>query len=130
MTHGDDPPHDARRAEDGPAPGKRVFKLLQGYVWHPRDAAVDLAAHLPREVGDDIRVLWDELPRAPFTFFDDGTLAETQTVYQLTVLAFLDPEAQPEPLVPWLAEKLQADLETTPAGVGWQIMEDLREMAR
>lgn len=119
-------------AADGndPAAGKRVFKVLQGYVWHPEDADVDLGAHLPERIGEDIRVLWDPLPRAPFTFFDDGTLAETQTVYQLTVVAFVDPDREPGPLVPWLAEKLQADLETTPPGVGWQIMEDLREMAR
>ena len=113
-----------------PAEGKRVFKVLQGYVWHPREDDVALDQHLPDRIGDDIHVLWDALPRAPFTFFDDGTLAETQTVYQLTVLAFVDPEAEPGPLVPWLAEKLQAALDTTPPGVGWQIMEDLREMAR
>ena len=113
-----------------PAAGKRVFKVLQGYVWHPRDGGITLDEHLPDSIGDDIRVLWDPLPRAPFTFFDDGTLAETQIVYQLTVLAFVDPDAEPAPLVPWLAEKLQAALETTPPGVGWQIMEDLREMAR
>lgn len=112
------------------AEGKRVFKLLQGYVWHPRDADVDLAQYLPDRVGGDVRVLFDALPRAPFTFFDDGTLAETQQVYQLTVLAFLHDDQDPAALVPWLAETLQAKLEETPEGVGWQIMEDLREMAR
>lgn len=113
-----------------PAAGKRVFKLLQGYVWHPRDAEVDLAAHIPSTIGEDVHVLLDPLPRAPFTFFDDGTLAETQTVYQFTVLAFLHPEEDPQARVPWLAETLQSALETTPPGVGWQIMEDLRELAR
>lgn len=113
-----------------PAAGKRVFKLLQGYVWHPRDEEVDLAEYLPEEIGTDVRVLWDPLPRAPFTFFDDGTLAETQVVYQLTVMAFLEEEDEPGRQVPWLAETLQAKLETTPEGVGWQIMEDLRELAR
>lgn len=113
-----------------PAEGKRVFKVLQGYVWHPNEDDVDLGAYLPERIGEDIHVLWDPLPRAPFTFFDDGTLAQTQTVYQLTVLAFVEEDATPEPLVPWLAETLQAKLETTPPGVGWQIMEDLRELAR
>ena len=107
-----------------------MFKVLQGYIWHPRDDDVDLGDYLPEQVGEDIHVLWDPLPRAPFTFFDDGTLAETQTVYQFTVLAFAEPDASPEPLVPWLAETLQDKLEQTPAGVGWQIMEDLRELAR
>ena len=31
-------------------------------------------------------------------------------------------------VVPWLAEVLQRKLEQTPAGVGWQVMEDLREI--
>lgn len=117
-------------ATSDPAAGKRVFKLLQGYIWHPREQDVELANHLPERIGTDIRVLWDPLPRAPFTFFDDGTLAETQTVYQFTVMAFLDEHDEPGRQVPWLAETLQAKLETTPAGVGWQIMEDLRELAR
>lgn len=116
--------------EADPAAGKKVYKILQGYIWHPADHDVDLGAHLPERVGEDVRVLWDPLPRAPFTFFDDGTLAETQTVYQFTVLAFSNEDEPPERLVPWLAEMLQAKLETTPPGVGWQIMEDLREMAR
>lgn len=117
-------------ATPDPAPGKRVFKVLQGYIWHPREDDIELGDYLSARLGDDIHVLWDPLPRPPFTFFDDGTLAETQTVYQFTVLAFVEANATPEPLVPWLAETLQAELERTPAGVGWQIMEDLREMAR
>ena len=124
----------ARRGEPGagaePAEGKRVFKVLQGYIWHPRQDDVDLGDYLPERLDPDIHVLWDPLPRAPFTFFDDGTLAETQTVYQFTVLAFTESDATPEPLVPWLAEILQDKLDQTPAGVGWQIMEDLRELAR
>ena len=122
--------HDEPAAPADPGDGKRVFKVLQGYIWHPSDDDVDLGVYLPDAIGEDIHVLWDELPRAPFTFFDDGTLAETQTVYQFTVMAFTEPDATPEPMVPWLAETLQAKLEQTPAGVGWQIMEDLREWAR
>jgi hypothetical protein len=28
----------------------------------------------------------------------------------------------------WVVERLQSALETTPAGVGWQVMEDLRDV--
>lgn len=112
------------RAHDG----RRAVRLLQGYVWHPRDAAVDLAAHLPRALDGDVHVLWDAMPAAPFTFFDDGTLSATQQVYQLTVLRFVDDHEDPATLLPWVAERLQAALETTPAGVGWQLLDDLRDV--
>ena len=104
----------------------RPIKLLQGYVWFPKEADVDLSEHLPRQLEGDVHVLWDELPRAPFSFFDDGTMAATQRIHQLTVLTFAEDEERAGRLVPWLAEVLQARLEATPDGVGWQIMEDLR----
>lgn len=104
----------------------RPIKLLQGYLWFPKELDVDLADHLPRRLDPDVHVLWDELPRAPFAFFDDGTLAATQRIHQLTVLTFDEDEASAARLVPWLAEVLQKALETTPEGVGWQIVEDLR----
>jgi len=106
--------------------GKKPIKLLQGYLWFPKDADVDLGAHLPTTLEPDVHVLWDELPNAPFAFFDDGTLAATQRIHQLTVLTFAESEEDAGRLVPWLAETLQAALETTPEGVGWQLMEDLR----
>lgn len=117
---------------DRPDPGDvetRPIKLLQGYVWHPRSMAIDFADYLPRRLDPDVHVLWDEMPRPPFTFFDDGTPAETQRVYQFTVLTFDEDEETAGRLVPWLAETLQAALETTPEGVGWQVMEDLRPIA-
>lgn len=104
----------------------RAIKLLQGYLWFPKEIDVDLARYLPERLEPDVHVLWDELPRPPFSFFDDGTMAATQRVYQLTVLTFADDEESAERLVPWLAETLQAALEATPEGVGWQVMEDLR----
>ncbi|MDZ7706468.1 MAG: DUF3208 family protein [Trueperaceae bacterium] len=105
---------------------QRPIKLLQGYLWFPGELDVDLARYLPERLEPDVHVLWDELPRPPFSFFDDGTMAATQRVYQLTVLTFADDEESAGRLVPWLAETLQAALEDTPEGVGWQIMEDLR----
>ncbi|MEX2500975.1 MAG: DUF3208 domain-containing protein [Trueperaceae bacterium] len=117
---------DPAAAPDEP---RRPIKLLQGYLWHPNDLEVDLSRHLPATLEPDVHVLWDVMERPPFAFFDDGTLAATQTVYQFTVLTFAPDEATAERLVPWLAETLQAALETTPAGVGWQVMEDLRPIA-
>ena len=67
-------------------------------------------------------------PNAPFAFFDDGTLTSSQQFYQLTVLTLIQGEDDPTRLVAWLAETLQEALETTPEGVGWQVMEDLREV--
>ena len=106
----------------------RPMKLLQGYVWHPRELDVDLADYLPRRLDPDIHVLFDPLPAAPFTFFDDGTLAATQRVYQLTVMRYVGPDEDPAALLPWLSETLQAALERSPEGVGWQVMADLREL--
>ena len=112
------------RAHDG----RRAVRLLQGYVWHPRDAAVDLAEHLPATLPGDVHVLWDPMPAAPFTFFDDGTLSATQQVYQFTVLRFLEDDEDPVGALAWVVERLQAALEATPEGVGWQVMEDLRDV--
>jgi hypothetical protein len=106
--------------------GRRAIKLLQGYVWWPKELDLDLADHLPKRLEPDVHVLWDELPRPPFAFFEDGTLAASQRIHQLTALTFAEDEESAGRLVPWLAEVLQEALETTPAGVGWQVMEDLR----
>ncbi|ADI15910.1 DUF3208 domain-containing protein [Truepera radiovictrix] len=106
---------------------KRTFKLLQGYIWFPRDAQVELGDFLPERLEPDIYLLWDEVP-PPFAFFDDGTLAATQRVFQFTALAKGRTEREAQGLVPWLAETLQRRLEATPPGVGWQVMEDLRSL--
>lgn len=110
-------------------PGRRAVRLLQGYVWHPREADVDLSDYLPATLDRDVHVLLDPIPAAPFAFFDDGTLSATQQFFQLTVLTVVDEDApEPSGLVPWVAETLQARLESTPPGVGWQVMEDLRDL--
>lgn len=118
----DDGRADATQTNDAARP----IKLLQGYLWHPREMELDFEDYLPTRLEPDIHVLWDEMPHAPFTFFDDGTLASSQRIYQFTALVFDEDEETAARLVPWLAETLQAALETTPAGVGWQVMEDLR----
>jgi len=112
----------------GQQDGRRAVRLLQGYVWHPREQEITLADHLPAKLGDDIHVLVDTIPAAPFTFFDDGTMSATQQFYQLTVLTFAEDEEDVSGLVPWVAETLQQRLESTPDGVGWQVFEDLREL--
>lgn len=104
----------------------KAIRLLQGYIWHPKSEAIKLEDYLPRTLEPDIHILWDAMPRAPFTFFDDGTLSSTQQVYQFTVLQRTEDTA--DGLVPWVAETLQKHLESTPASVGWQIFEDLREL--
>ncbi len=103
-----------------------AIKLLQGYLWHPREEAINLADYIPQSLEPEIHILWDSMPQAPFTFFDDGTLSATQQFYQFTVLTLLEDEEEANKLIPWLAETLQEKLNTTPEGVGWQIFEDLR----
>ena len=103
---------------------KGAVRLLQGYIWYPKDAEIELSDYLPKNLGD-VHLLWDEV-RPPFTFFDDGTLAATQHIFQFTALTRSG--ENPEGVTPWLAEVLQEKLETTPPGVGWQLMEDLREL--
>jgi hypothetical protein len=121
MSSAEDPAADATGVDE-----PRPIKLLQGYLWFPKELELDLADYLPATLDGDVHVLWDELPRPPFSFFDDGTLAATQRIHQLTVLTFAPDEETAGRLVPWLAEVLQARLDATPEGVGWQVMEDLR----
>lgn len=105
-----------------------AIKLLQGYIWHPQDRDIDLGDYLPKTLEPAIHILWDAMPRAPFAFFDDGTLSATQQFYQFTVVSFAENRDDAAGLIPWLAETLQAKLNTTPEGVGWQIFEDLRDV--
>lgn len=107
---------------------KQAIKLLQGYIWHPREMPIDLEKYLPRTLEPALSLLWDAMPRAPFTFFDDGTLSATQQFYQFTVLSLREDREEASQLIPYLAEILQTKLNATPPGVGWQIFEDLREV--
>lgn len=119
---------DDRDLWEGPQTGPKAIKLIQGYVWHPRERELALDERLSTQLEGGIHVLVDAMPQAPFTFFDDGTLSATQQVYQLTVVALVEPGADPAKLLPGVAERLQVMLDETPPEVGWQLMEDLREV--
>lgn len=119
---------DDRDLWEGVHEGPRAFKLLQGYIWHPRDQELDLAGALPGTLAPEVHLLVDALPQAPFTFFEDGTMSATQQVYQLTVLAIVQPAQDPARMLPEVAALLQTELDKTPPGVGWELMEDLREI--
>lgn len=119
---------DDRELWEGKQDGPKAIKLIQGYVWHPRDQELALDERLATELGGGVHVLVDAMPQAPFTFFEDGTMSASQQVYQLTVVAIVEPGVDPVKLLPEVAEHLQAVLDETPAGVGWQLMEDLREV--
>lgn len=109
-----------------PRDGPRAVRLLQGYAWHPRSEDLDLRQLLPEALLEDVHLLVDPLPQAPFAFFEDGTLSATQQVYQVTVLAIVTSDQDPAALLPAAADELGPLLDATPPGVGWQLMEDLR----
>src|SRR5690625_7060525 len=95
--------------------GQTAIRLIQGYLWHPQELELDFADFLPTSLPGNIHLLWDRLPRAPFTFFDDGTPSNTQAVYQFTVIVrTYEGEAGEDDLaglLPGLAEQLQELLE-------------------
>lgn len=107
---------------------QKALKLLQGYIWHPRDEAIDLGAYLPKTIGDEIHLLWDAMPSAPFTFFDDGTLSATQQLYQFTAIKLVAQDDDGAAYLPELVRVLGEHLEATPKSVGWQLLEDRREV--
>lgn len=105
-----------------------AIRLIQGYLWHPAELDLDFSDWLPEQLPGNIHLLWDQLPRAPFSFFDDGTPSSTQTVYQFTVVTrtYAGAEEELSGILPGLAEQLQELLEQTPEGVGWSLSDDLR----
>lgn len=125
---------------DPPPPrGRAAVRLLQGYVWHPENAEVDLEHFLPRELDlpaatstdqEGAHVLWDEV-NAPFAFFENGEPTASQTFYQFTVLRVYDERPSNEALhadASAASQALNPLLDGTPDGVGWQLWEDLREL--
>lgn len=116
---------------------QRVLKVLQGYLWYPKEENINFENYLPKEMEPKLHLLWDEIT-PPFSFFDDGTLSATQHFFQFTVLQELevyhnqplteDDISEARAILPWLTEILQEKLNTTPSSVGWQIFEDLREI--
>jgi len=109
----------------------QAVRLLQGYLWVPRELDWDPALELPPVLAleeAEVSLLADSVA-PPFAFFDDGTPTATQRFYQLTALVITDRD--PNALHPWAAELeewLGPLLEATPAGVGWLLFEDLRAL--
>ncbi|MDB5045043.1 MAG: hypothetical protein JWQ08_1093 [Deinococcus sp.] len=125
---------------DSQAGGRAAIRLLQGYVWHPQSADVDLEHYLPRELDlpkppgaadeDDAHVLWD-MVSPPFAFFENGEPTAAQTFYQFTVLRVYDDRPSNEALhddAEAASQALNPLLDGTPEGVGWQLWEDLRDL--
>ena len=109
--------------------GRAAVRLLQGYVWHPRDLDVDLESYLPHEL-DEAYVLWDPV-NPPFAFFENGEPTASQVFYQFTTLQMYDERPDADTMhahAQAVSEALNPLLEGTPPGVGWQLWEDLRDL--
>ena len=110
---------------------EQAVRLLQGYLWVPRELDWDPELELPPTLAlpeTEAALLADPI-EPPFAFFDDGTPTATQRFYQLTALAVTTQD--PGTLHPWVEElerRLGELLEASPAGVGWLLFEDLRAL--
>jgi hypothetical protein len=105
--------------------GPIAFKLLQGYLWHPKELG---AVALPDTLPSGANIVIDNI-EPPFAFFEDGTWTGTQTFYQLTVLEIFqewpsNDAMRARALI--ASQELNLILNATPAGVGWSLSEDLR----
>ncbi|GEM47398.1 DUF3208 domain-containing protein [Deinococcus cellulosilyticus] len=106
-----------------------AIRLLQGYLWYPKSAPLDLSSYLP-ETLEGASLLWDEM-QAPFAFFENGELTSTQHFFQFTALRIYEGQPSNEELhehAERLSVALNPLLNATPAGVGWQLWEDLRPL--
>ena len=106
-----------------------AVRLLQGYVWHPRDSGYTLDDLLQLTLAEG-HLLWDEIS-PPFAFFENGELTSTQVFYQFTALRLYDQTPDQDTLhthAERVSEALAPTLDATPEGVGWQLWEDLREL--
>jgi len=110
---------------------KAGVRLLQGYLWLPRELDYDPREHLPEVLeveGQKVYLLLDPV-EPPFAFFDDGTPSASQRFYQFTALAVTDEDPKDlHPLAARLAAELGPLLEATPKNVGWLLLEDLRRV--
>ncbi len=107
----------------------RAVRILQGYLWLPREHPFDPRAALSDRIevlGQEVRLLLDPV-EPPFAFFDDGTPSASQRFYQVTLL-WLGEGEPPEDLPKALADRLDPRLNATPPEVGWLLLEDLREV--
>lgn len=106
-----------------------AVRLLQGYLWHPKTVDYRLKDLLPHELAG-AKLLWDEIA-PPFAFFENGELTSSQHFYQFTALRLYGEKPDNETLhahASALSGALAPLLDATPAGVGWQLWEDLREV--
>lgn len=106
-----------------------AVKLLQGYLWHPKDASYVPADFLPSVLAD-AHMLFDEIT-PPFAFFDDGTLTSTQAFYQFTALRLYDAKPDDDTLHAHalsVSQALGPLLQETPPSLGWELWEDLRAL--
>ncbi|WP_425148178.1 DUF3208 domain-containing protein [Deinococcus sp.] len=109
--------------------GRAAVRLLQGYLWHPAQADLDLESYLPREL-DEAYLLWDVVA-PPFAFFENGEPTSSQTFYQFTVLQVFETRPSADELnraAKNASEALGPLLEAMPPDAGWQLWEDLREL--
>lgn len=130
----------ASQSDSAPSSSNRAaVRLLQGYLWHPTSEGedtpsehfedFDLENYLPHELGE-AHLLWDSI-NAPFAFFENGEPTASQVFYQFTALQLYDTRpthAQLGADALSASQALEPLLEATPAGVGWQLWEDLREL--
>lgn len=106
----------------------KAIKLLQGYIWHPQGRRLDISTWPERLVNGQVDWALDQV-RPPVAFFADGSPTVGQTFYQFT--AFIKSDLSPIELKPRVVD-LQAELDpllnALPAGFGWLLLEDLREV--
>jgi len=106
-----------------------AVRLLQGYVWHPREAGYTARDFVPEELAD-AHLLLDEIT-PPFAFFENGQLTSTQIFSQFTALRLYDARPDDDTLhdhAERLSEALGPLLNASPEGLGWQLWEDLRDL--
>ena len=102
-----------------------AFKLLQGFLWHPKTLEPIV---LPPELTSGALIVMDSI-EAPFAFFEDGTWTGTQVFYQLTILEIFEDWLENDVIAAralLASEELAPLLNATPVGVGWSLSEDLR----
>ncbi len=105
--------------------GPIAFKLLQGYLWHPKELG---GVSLPDALPSGANIVMDSI-EAPFAFFEDGTWTGTQTFYQLTVFEIFQEWPNNDAMAARAlraSDELNPILNATPASVGWSLSEDLR----
>lgn len=115
-----------------------AIRLLQGYLWHPKDLELSLNDYLPHKLDKPedqtqdgaVYVLWDEV-NPPTTFFENGNFTSDQQFYQFTVFKIYPQRPTTDALgldAQQASTELDPHLNSTPKSVGWQIWEDLREL--